>query len=266
MLGIRVACIVLILDLVLDYQNLDGAEVPPVQDTLQRFLRHIALVHGCEYGLQAEKGSDKGLPVKKMWRIDSHICRLSDAPHVQDGTKVAERQTQWTCFRCHRDRGARHAKCAGRVTHASQRFPESLARVIHIGWQLQVDGISDPQSDSPIHVCASVVSAGRFRKSGSKRVSVATCVNQGVLQHSDGCSGLESYCYMSELLAIFEGLPVQSKYTMPPKVLPDAQVRAGLVACLNVTYQYAARQATVRESTLWRMSQDPENSQAMLET
>ena len=39
--------------------DLEGKRVPPIRDILERYLQHAALVHGCEYGLIAEKGRRK---------------------------------------------------------------------------------------------------------------------------------------------------------------------------------------------------------------
>ena len=67
----------------------------------------------CEFGLVAKRGSNKGVPIRKPWRVDSDCCFV---------LQNLDRQ----CSKKHS-----HAPCAGRDTKESERYTSALVSAVH---------------------------------------------------------------------------------------------------------------------------------------
>ena len=104
-------------------RSLDGACVPKIREALDLSLPYTALVHGCEHGLIAECGPNKGSPVRKLWRIDTDCIALLEALHRDPSICMRDRQCKWYTYRCVHDRSVKHAQCAGRVAKMPQITP-----------------------------------------------------------------------------------------------------------------------------------------------
>ena len=249
--------------------DLEGKRVPPIKDFLERHLQHTATVHGCGHGLIAQKGSEKGLPVRKVWRIDTNSLRLAVALHPPDGRHAHERRTSWSIYRCKRDIGVNHAKCAGRVTRASQHYPEEFARTVYVAWCQEV-------ADRYTHVIhPSMPAVSRhLRNRGAPMTSITISVSKGELRRSADRSGPKGRCCRKCSTKVLTPILLcrvrrclelslihtcfRRRAAMGFHALPDDQVR-GRLRFLNAMYGYdevRLRGSVIASTIIWSMAAD----------
>ena len=107
-------------------------------------------VHGCMYDLKAECGINKGMPIKKPWRIASspRACRMN--LDVCDGSHT-------------------HAPCAGGDTVRTENYTPRLVAAMAEQMDSHVVNMSTFQAQSPFGVAAAIrFSSARFQQCRSR--------------------------------------------------------------------------------------------------